>query len=100
MTGAVHMAALMHLCSDFVCINSPVQAPLAAIVWAGAICAVGGVRRTLLIRCCFAGVPQMSKGERATLTCTPDYAYGPKGFPPVIPPNSTLIFDVELIDFQ
>ena len=46
------------------------------------------------------GVPQMSKGEKATLTCTPDYAYGETGFPPIIPPNSTLIFDVELIDFS
>jgi FK506-binding protein 1 len=46
------------------------------------------------------GVAQMSKGERATLTCSPDYAYGPDGMPPVIPQNATLVFDVELIDFQ
>ena len=46
------------------------------------------------------GVPQMSKGEKAKLTCTPDYAYGARGFPPIIPPNSTLIFDVELLDFK
>ena len=39
----------------------------------------------------------MTVGERANLTCTPDYAYGARGFPPVIPPGSTLIFDVELI---
>ncbi|XP_041484843.1 peptidyl-prolyl cis-trans isomerase Fkbp12-like [Lytechinus variegatus] len=45
------------------------------------------------------GVAQMSKGERATLTCSPDYAYGAKGYPPVIPPNSTLVFDVELLNF-
>ncbi|KAL3311575.1 Peptidyl-prolyl cis-trans isomerase fkbp12 [Cichlidogyrus casuarinus] len=43
------------------------------------------------------GVAQMSLGERAKLTCSPDYAYGARGFPPVIPPNSTLIFDVELL---
>mmetsp|Transcript_2379 Transcript_2379/g.15969 ORF Transcript_2379/g.15969 Transcript_2379/m.15969 type:complete len:109 (+) Transcript_2379:2351-2677(+) len=42
------------------------------------------------------GVMQMSVGERATLTCTPDYGYGARGFPPVIPSNSTLVFDVEL----
>mmetsp|Transcript_5825 Transcript_5825/g.14231 ORF Transcript_5825/g.14231 Transcript_5825/m.14231 type:complete len:153 (+) Transcript_5825:38-496(+) len=42
------------------------------------------------------GVAQMSIGQRAKLTCTPDYAYGARGFPPVIPPNSTLVFDVEL----
>lgn len=46
------------------------------------------------------GIVSMQKGERAKLTITPDYAYGPRGYPPVIPPNSTLIFDVELIDFR
>jgi FK506-binding protein 1 len=34
------------------------------------------------------GVPQLSLGEKAVLTCTPDYAYGERGFPPVIPANS------------
>ncbi|KAL4865697.1 hypothetical protein BDV12DRAFT_174184 [Aspergillus spectabilis] len=43
------------------------------------------------------GVPQLSIGEKANLICTPDYAYGPRGFPPVIPPNATLKFEVELI---
>lgn len=43
------------------------------------------------------GVAQLSVGERAKLTCSPDYAYGSRGHPGVIPPNSTLIFDVELI---
>ncbi|KAL7284350.1 hypothetical protein ACG7TL_001639 [Trametes sanguinea] len=44
------------------------------------------------------GVPQLSLGEKAILTATPDYAYGARGFPPVIPPNSTLRFEVELLD--
>ncbi|KAL4933865.1 FKBP-type peptidyl-prolyl cis-trans isomerase [Aspergillus undulatus] len=43
------------------------------------------------------GVPQLSVGEKANLICTPDYAYGAGGFPPVIPPNATLKFEVELI---
>ncbi|XP_076024061.1 peptidyl-prolyl cis-trans isomerase FKBP1A-like [Genypterus blacodes] len=43
------------------------------------------------------GVAQMSVGQRAKLTCSPDYAYGQEGSPPVIPPNATLIFDVELL---
>ena len=45
------------------------------------------------------GVAKMSKGERAKLTCSPDYAYGSQGYPGLIPPNSTLIFDVELLSF-
>jgi len=43
------------------------------------------------------GVAQMSIGQQATLTCSPDYAYGSRGFPGAIPPNSTLMFDVELL---
>lgn len=42
----------------------------------------------------------MSVGQRAKLTCSPDYAYGERGFSSVIPPNSTLIFDVELLSFN
>ncbi|KAI5453849.1 hypothetical protein NCC49_004845 [Naganishia albida] len=43
------------------------------------------------------GVPQLSLGQKAKLICTPDYAYGERGFPPVIPPSSTLVFEVELL---
>jgi len=46
------------------------------------------------------GVMMMSKGQRANLTCTPDYAYGERGYPGVIPPSATLIFDVELLGFK
>lgn len=43
------------------------------------------------------GVAQMSVGQRAKLVCSPDYAYGSRGHPGVIPPNATLTFDVELL---
>ena len=46
------------------------------------------------------GVAQLSKGQRATLKCSPDYAYGASGAGGVIPPNATLNFDVELISFE
>jgi len=45
------------------------------------------------------GVKTMKRGERATLKCAPEYAYGASGSPPKIPPNATLNFDVELISW-
>ncbi|CDW86966.1 peptidyl-prolyl cis-trans isomerase fkbp1a [Stylonychia lemnae] len=46
------------------------------------------------------GLALMSKGQVVRLTCTPDYAYGLQGFPPIIPGNATLMFEVELIDYK
>ncbi|KAF8442961.1 hypothetical protein L210DRAFT_3534530 [Boletus edulis BED1] len=43
------------------------------------------------------GVPQLSLGQKATLTISSDYGYGSRGFPPVIPANATLKFEVELL---
>ncbi|XP_044939934.1 peptidyl-prolyl cis-trans isomerase FKBP1A isoform X1 [Mustela putorius furo] len=43
---------------------------------------------------------RMSVGQRAKLTISPDYAYGATGHPGIIPPNATLVFDVELLKLE
>lgn len=43
------------------------------------------------------GIVGMKVGEKKTLTISPVDAYGENGVPGVIPPNSTLIFEVELL---
>jgi peptidylprolyl isomerase len=47
------------------------------------------------------GMLQMQPGETAELLMTPDYAYGARGFPAWnIPPNASLLFEIELLKIQ
>jgi FKBP-type peptidyl-prolyl cis-trans isomerase len=44
------------------------------------------------------GIQLMSTGSKYRFFIPSDLAYGPRGIEPQIPPYSTLIFDVELLD--
>jgi FKBP-type peptidyl-prolyl cis-trans isomerase FkpA len=61
--------------------NQPVEFPLSGV-----------------IKCWTEGVQKMKPGGTAKLVCPPAIAYGEKGSPPAIPPNATLVFEIELLD--
>ncbi len=46
------------------------------------------------------GVVGMKIGEKRKLTIPSDMAYGDRGFSNVIPPGSTLVFEVELLELR
>jgi FKBP-type peptidyl-prolyl cis-trans isomerase len=58
---------------------------------------IGGGR---VIRGWDEGVAGMRSGGRRTLVIPPDLAYGSRGAGGVIPPDATLIFEIELLDVR
>ena len=43
-------------------------------------------------------VSQLSLGMRARVTIPAELAYGERGFPGLVPPNSSIDFDIELVE--
>jgi FKBP-type peptidyl-prolyl cis-trans isomerase len=46
------------------------------------------------------GIPGMTPGSVRRLIIPSDMGYGARGYPPVIPGNSTLVFEVELVSVK
>ncbi len=44
--------------------------------------------------------PDLSLGQKVHVEVPPQLAYGRRGYPPIVPPNETLIYDIELISFS
>jgi FKBP-type peptidyl-prolyl cis-trans isomerase len=55
---------------------------------------------TRLIKGWQEGVPGMKPGAKRYFVIPPELGYGAKGYPPDIPGNATLVFEIELVKFK
>lgn len=46
------------------------------------------------------GIVGMQIGAKRRIICCPEMAYGEKGIPSLVPPNSTVVFEVELKNIE
>lgn len=85
----VHVAYTGTLLNGTVFEEKTADAPFSFQLNTGAV--VDGLER---------GVETMRVGERAQLTCAADWAHGSLGVPGHIPKDSTLCYDIELLDWE
>ncbi|XP_059685472.1 inactive peptidyl-prolyl cis-trans isomerase FKBP6 [Gavia stellata] len=85
---AVKYSGYLEHCNEPFCTNGYSKSP--GLMKLGKDITLGGLEIGLLT---------MKKGEVARFVFMPDYAYGRRGCPPLIPPNATVMFEVEVLDF-
>ena len=53
--------------------------------------------RKAVIDCWERAIPEVKIGQKAKITCPPELAYGSHGAGSVVPPDTTILFDMDLL---